>query len=116
MNPCDACPEPGKCCRSFQLNIDFPEGTDRAAVLERVRGEGLPFEPSRPSNYAEEEGVERWIFSCPRLLPSGRCGDYGDRPDPCRTYEPGSNGLCVLHVAEPEPAPEPELAQAPALH
>ncbi len=109
-SPCDTCPEPGACCCRFQLNLDFPVDADAEAVLEQVRKEGFPFEPIEPSRYVGEEGTQRWVFNCPRLLPGGRCGDYGDRPDPCRTYEPGSNGLCVLHVAEPEPA------QAPALH
>jgi Fe-S-cluster containining protein len=38
----------------------------------------------------------RWLFWCPVLTREGRCGDHAHRPGLCRTYEPMSDGLCVL--------------------
>lgn len=37
-----------------------------------------------------------WYFWCPELTREGRCGDYPNRPDLCRSYEPMSDRLCVM--------------------
>lgn len=45
------------------------------------------------------ERAPGWVFwSCKNLTPEGRCGDYENRPELCRTYEPGQDLLCVEYV------------------
>lgn len=45
----------------------------------------------------EETGRQfaTYLWSCPVLLPNGRCGDYENRPNVCRSFEPASDLLCV---------------------
>jgi Fe-S-cluster containining protein len=60
----------------------------------------MPFEPMRQHTYLGRDGEDKpescyWIYSCPKLLPSGRCGIYENRPEPCVAYEPGEDPMCV---------------------
>ncbi len=97
-SPCDTCPDPGACCRGFQLSIDFPVDAHVFDVEERMRSDGMPFLPLEPSTYKDgPEGTKRWLFSCPELNPDGRCGIVDDRTKCCRDYRPAEDGLCVLH-------------------
>lgn len=110
MSLCDHCYSPGHCCKRMALN-GHNEGYDikqpstywtdggREGVIAQLREHGLPFEPL--------EAIEEWTdaatgrpyaafwYSCPRLGPDGRCTDYENRPQLCRTYQAGSDGLCV---------------------
>jgi Fe-S-cluster containining protein len=52
----------------------------------------MPFLP------AEQDENGEWRFACPLLGADGRCTDYERRPQICRNYEPGQDGLCALHV------------------
>lgn len=97
---CDTCRSPGICCRGFVLSMGyFRENDWREQVQAKLDQHGLPFIPVRvlPRGYIEEGAVIP-VFDCPLLGADGRCSDYDQRPDLCRTFEPGSDGLCVEHV------------------
>jgi Fe-S-cluster containining protein len=100
---CDACRAPGRCCTGFTLTPkpvgETPEEVDRWAAEQywvsadrKSRGRGLPFR----ALYRLPNGM--WRFWCPNLLPSGRCGDYENRPSVCRDYEPGEDRLCAEYL------------------
>lgn len=88
---CDSCYAPGACCKHFTL-FGRAEPGDRGLPLDEgnaaraIAYHGLPFEV-----IADAGGAVR----CSRLLPSGRCGDYENRPQMCRDLEPGLDPLCV---------------------
>ena len=108
MSLCDRCFAPGQCCKRITLLSadDTPLSTwvgEGEAAKQMVKV-GLPFEPLEhgpifktadddPDDPAREFTV--WSWRCPRLQPDGRCGDYENRPDLCRRFEPASNLLCV---------------------
>ena len=106
MSLCDTCHEPGRCCRSIVLNHGDGEMTwwadnDPAEVLAEHIGEHwfVPIEAEKRS-YQSGEGHTyhsgRW--RCTALGEDGRCTVYERRPQLCRNYEPGSDGLCVYHT------------------
>jgi len=70
------------------------------ATIEQVQADldkvWLPFKPLRPDlvHYNGEEKIP-WLYTCPRLGDDGRCTIYHNRPGLCRTFEPGSDALCV---------------------
>jgi Fe-S-cluster containining protein len=110
---CDTCRSPGACCRSFQLNREWPPGTTRDQVIadlasgrDAFTGEvdwtpDLPFEPIRESSFYavssndEEPASTRWSFSCPKLGDDGRCTIYEERPELCRSYVAESDPMCA---------------------
>lgn len=112
MSLCDRCFAPGQCCRNITLttagqpiavwdNVDPQQGlADQTGIM------GLPFEPlERLGQWTATEGADAgstystWRWSCPKLLPSGRCGIYEERPDVCRNFEPAtSDRLCVHYM------------------
>lgn len=117
MSMCNWCPEPGHCCKKFQLsapgngeygtNFSFWKG-DRDGTLARRDAEaelerrGVPFViHSVDEEWRTERGHHfvRFYFCCPELLPSGRCGIYEERPDLCRSFIPGSDDLCLVKGA-----------------
>ena len=114
MSACAACRQPGRCCTGLLL-IPSPEHPTalHALVWLATRHHsapdgsnsqlGLPFVPlvQLPS--------ATWRYWCPVLTPAGRCGDYENRPDLCRSYEPKSDPLC----AEYEPIDYPEKEDSP---
>ena len=102
---CDTCPAPGACCKSFTLRNAHGTVTEwkdswKADALKRVQRDKLPFLPVSFGDEKDDSksgrvyGVVR--YSCPKLLPNGRCGCYADRPSICRRYQPGTDKLCVL--------------------
>jgi Fe-S-cluster containining protein len=105
MSLCDTCRNPGRCCTGFHLTTraDTPNTYLDALILMatidhadgtwlRGRALGLPFMP-----LVKRSGA--WLYWCP-LLKDGRCSDYENRPQLCRTFEPGSDTLCVEATAE----------------
>lgn len=97
---CDTCRRPGSCCRGFVLSLPAvdPEGW-REASLEQVAARGIDyFEPMYASASMAYEGKVRAVWSCRRLTPEGRCGDYENRPPPCHAYQPGEDALCAEFV------------------
>lgn len=105
---CDQCYSPGACCKTIQFIkndewlthwVDDPlwnvrdepytQMTDgeTPSVLASFREPLLSDETGRQYGYAE--------FVCTKLLPNGRCGIYQDRPQLCKSFEPGSTELCV---------------------
>lgn len=106
MSICDTCKAPGACCKKLQLiengnQMTFWKEEDALKYLEDKK---LPFKILRKTAtyHDEESGNDYYTYEymCPVLLPNGRCGDYENRPDLCRNYEPKSDKLCV-HYGEP---------------
>jgi Fe-S-cluster containining protein len=98
---CDRCISPGACCKRLVLSGPF------AAPMSLERAEHLLIDPDwfpqtkgvfRPGNQLPNG---RWEFWCTALKSDGRCGIYEDRPQLCRDYRPGADGLCV-HFWNPE--------------
>lgn len=106
MSACAICPDPGACCREFKLEKTFDARAPRADVqkwVDRVKdsdGNSFPFDAVRSveDDADEDRPRVRWVFSCRKLGSDGRCTIYDERPHPCREYEPGRDGLCVLHA------------------
>lgn len=106
---CDVCRNPGQCCKSFNLtsharqsDLTLWDDEDKTA---QIRAHGLPFEVSETvSTHIDPESGRSYSlhrFSCPILKPDGRCGDYANRPQLCRDYRAGSDGICAMFVAPP---------------
>lgn len=105
---CDTCPKPGACCTGFPLLAGDARG-DFKTKLDAIvwsTGQsysdptrtrvflGLPFLPIGPS----QDMPDVWLWACVDLLPTGRCGNYENRPyGPCVNYEPGQDRLCAHH-------------------
>jgi Fe-S-cluster containining protein len=51
---------------------------------------------------AEQDDQGRWRWWCTALQSDGRCSIYEDRPDLCRRYRPGQDGLCVHYWPDEE--------------
>lgn len=96
MSLCDRCYAPGHCCKDFALNEStvWTDQDHNAFVKEHE----LPFRVSRiVSEHTDDAGrpYAEVRYSCPALLPTGRCGIYDTRPLACRLYQPLDDGLCV---------------------
>jgi len=111
---CDSCMSPGACCKSLHLRGGYAEDGHRLGdgPMSFERAEHLALKNGlwmmRPL-YQDENG---WRWSCTALGRDGRCTIYEDRPDLCRRYLPGEDGLCVHYwpgepeLTMPEPAEE----------
>jgi Fe-S-cluster containining protein len=111
---CDHCVKPGHCCRDIYISSQSHSGTFYAdewpAAGLRWLDDAMPGHPFSPlrlevidpadlrhdQNAGRPYGFGRW--SCRNLAPSGRCGDYENRPELCKAYEPASDGLCVMYM------------------
>lgn len=61
---------------------------------------GFPFVPFFVGEH------NSWRLWCPNLTREGRCGDYENRPRLCRSFQAGSDPLCIMHgMIEPPAAP-----------
>ena len=108
---CDKCHAPGSCCKGFHLSLmgwespeDLPSKID--AAVETLKNMGLdffvPYKPLKPFNkesgliygYNDNEKVSM-TWRCTRLK-DGKCSDYENRPDLCKTYKPMSDDLCKV--------------------
>jgi len=91
MSLCNVCARPGYCCNGFRLT--YKDGLYKEPSLElanaRMKREGKPF---KAVGHFWNGAVK---FSCPLLDENGRCGDYENRPETCRMFEPTSDNLCV---------------------
>jgi len=124
MSACDTCAKPGACCTDMFLSSTYWNGMiyaeywpgDAVRHLDAAMP-GHPFiplrleirEPGTPGHNPTANrpyGAARW--ACTRLTPEGRCGDYENRPNLCKAYEPLSDGLCAMYV--PPAAEEPPCA------
>lgn len=118
MSLCDRCSSPGSCCKRIPIN---GEGDDNHFTVWHVidpvedlaeRGGAAyarhPFRPLEPRGTwidpATGAAFSSWLWSCVNLTPSGRCGDYENRPPLCRDYAPAQDSLCAMHPT-PRPAP-----------
>ncbi len=105
---CDICPKPGNCCKKLTLStgpgeyITFWKDDGFAAAEARMEEWKLPFVPIEINHtFTDDQTGSEYVdyyYSCPKLLPNGRCGIYDDRPALCRSYQPGADGLCVFHA------------------
>ena len=107
MSLCDRCYHPGHCCKRIPLNTVFSLSGDIKEQLLNLEkdnpNEGplssfIPIEVDKLQSTPEqlEAGYGRYLFSCTNLLPSGRCGNYENRPALCRRYQPQRDKLCVF--------------------
>lgn len=112
MHLCSVCPEPGHCCRRFDLSrggqqivywkdtweqdyqADFAENK-YPFVATGIREEYSVQDQSDPD--FGKQYVSLW-YSCPKVTSEGRCSIYKNRPMLCRTFLPGSSALCVFHA------------------
>jgi Fe-S-cluster containining protein len=109
---CDRCFAPGHCCKGLVLSHAISKDAvvfwdDRPdSIQEFLDEKNFPFivtekvetyTATNKSGSAEDVGrtYSAYRYGCKNLLPSGRCGDYENRPDLCRSFEPASDGLCV---------------------
>lgn len=114
MSACDTCPKPGSCCKGFTLNNgtnspSFREVDWMSSGLVYAKRHGLPFVPLETYESTAERTDAGYVgirWTCKNLTPEGRCGDYENRPNLCRIYEPGSDRLCAVYV---EPVTEDQL-------
>ncbi|MEX3764487.1 YkgJ family cysteine cluster protein [Paraburkholderia phenoliruptrix] len=97
---CDQCRKPGACCKGFVLNKAFSKENWRQEATELLERHDMSFiRPVRPVlNIDECDWRTVVVFDCDRLDANGRCSKYEDRPQLCHDYEPGQDGLCVMHV------------------
>lgn len=118
MSACDTCPKPGNCCNDFVLNgvtvwtrpLRFHKDSWEEGAFKYMRDQGMPFQPLRiDERFPEQDGEVGVRWMCPVLTPAGRCGDYDNRPQLCRDYQPGDDRLCVLYVEPPEGTNEAKL-------
>ncbi len=104
MSGCDTCRQPGACCMGFALtnndgHITAWDSESRDQVNARAAGHGLPFRAiakiDTTVDPASGQPYSSWYWGCPVLGADGRCTDYENRPQLCRTYQPGQDELCV---------------------
>ncbi len=123
MSLCDRCTKPGACCNDLVIcGPTWPGGTVwadgwREQAIENLE-KVIPIHPFIPLRLRLVEGDERdpratapygmVHWACKNIQPDGRCGDYENRPQLCRNYEPASDRLCVMYVP---PADTPILNQ-----
>jgi Fe-S-cluster containining protein len=114
MSACDTCPKPGSCCKGFTLNNGrsspgFPASDWMARGIAYADRHHLPFIPLETYESTVEGSDDGYVgirWQCKNLTPEGRCGDYENRPELCRIYEPGQDKLCAVYV---EPVTEDQL-------
>jgi hypothetical protein len=106
VSACDACPDPGACCRDFPLSgitasahptLLHAMVAAAAAVYCLPDGAtlalGLPFIP-----HERDAAADKFFWHCVNLRADGRCGDYAHRPyGPCVLYQPGDDAMCAIH-------------------
>ncbi len=81
-------------------NLTFWDDEPVIDQLNALAGDNpLPFFPiEKIETFIDQDSgrtYSRHYFACKNLLPSGRCGDYENRPDLCRKFDPASDALCV---------------------
>lgn len=107
------CPEPGHCCRAFNLaNKDGPVtvwlDSPELSAADFLGGRRYPFvylgtyglqDSGFEDSYKAADGREYAVakFGCPKVSDEGRCTIYKDRPHLCRDFTPASTALCVFH-------------------
>lgn len=106
---CDRCMSPGHCCKGVALH----GGGQRNRPFERaIREISEPMSFERAEHLAMQLGISMfrpafqepngsWRWWCTALDRDGRCSIYEDRPQLCRDYRPGQDGLCV-HFWDPD--------------
>lgn len=96
MSLCDTCMSPGHCCKRLVLTGgEFNEPQSPEAAEHALLKRGMPM-----FRIGEEIEPGKYAFWCTALGPDGRCTIYDERPDLCRRYVAGSDGLCVHHWKE----------------
>lgn len=91
---CEACPEPGRCCRSFWLSTSG-NGFEFKTALHALVDMAVRFFPFIPVE--KSETCDQYLFACVELRHDGRCGIYEHRPQLCRDYQIGDDPMCVYY-------------------
>ena len=87
-NPCYGCSRPGACCQKMHLGNWANSNRQWKKLFKK---HGLPFHPLFKTN-----GF--WYHGCNKLdKETGLCSDHDNRPDVCRHYEVGIDGLCTKY-------------------
>lgn len=103
MSLCDRCFAPGQCCKRMYLSNKegpFTVWLDRD-ITEQMKDKELPFVAIGEilNKWVDEFGTGREygvvLFTCPKLGKDGRCTIYENRPEVCKSFEAGSDPLCV---------------------
>ena len=98
------CPDLGHCCKRFVLNpTSLPPFNERRSIKgiwRKLRQFKLPFKPLELSGIngsGGKTGKMDWWFTCPILGKDGKCGDYENRPQVCKSFVPGGgDALCLI--------------------
>ena len=107
MSLCDTCIDPGVCCKNFFLIDPDAENsktfwTKGINTVETYLVEkAYPFIAIEHEVFTTDKNKEYAIyrFNCLALTHTGRCSIYKDRPDICKSLEPGGdNPLCVHSI------------------
>lgn len=118
MSLCDTCTDPGHCCRQITLWGNGIEYMTQAEAEAQMRtNTGSMMADGSPGPFVFTGTIEKLVYydlngaelpkpeiravntwSCPHLLPTGRCGAYENRPKLCKDYEPGSCRSCAMFV------------------
>ena len=94
------CPDLGHCCRKFCV-IGF---TRWQPLDKRRSAKGVQrFLNKRRLGIFKPHSIRddgSWMITCPKLGADGRCSDYDNRPELCRSFRPGcGDGLCLIRPA-----------------
>lgn len=72
-----------------------------ARGIEYAERHHLPFIPLDTYASTAADAMPGYVgirWQCKNLTPEGRCGDYENRPNLCRIYEPGEDRLCAVYI------------------
>jgi Fe-S-cluster containining protein len=74
------CPSIGACCKVFY--VSGPSNKDE--LVQRI-AEDTPF-----TVLEEMEDLPQLVVTCGNLCLDGLCQDYANRPELCRSFQPGT--------------------------
>jgi Fe-S-cluster containining protein len=128
MSLCDTCCKPGHCCQNIplwgnEMDLDIPMSNTKwkkriHKILDRMDRDARLYTEQFGKKHGNH-GVSCFIpahlhysitiagvqqgkprFKCLNLL-DGRCSDYENRPELCKTYKEGSDSLCAEYCGPP---------------
>jgi Fe-S-cluster containining protein len=107
---CDSCLSPGACCKRLTLSGPFAKPMSLEAVEHKLIDPDWISQTKGVFRPGTQTDDGRWEFWCTALGADGRCTIYEDRPQLCRDYRPGHDGLCIHYWPDPE-SPTPMAAE-----
>jgi Fe-S-cluster containining protein len=101
VKSCDSCHAPGACCKGFVLtnmrvkdDLNWKESSEIFLTQKSDLGLTRFYAVSKVTG-SQRDGTVAVRLNCSSLTKEGRCGDYENRPNLCRVFEPGSDPLCA---------------------